>query len=193
MVAAARVGALRAAATNWHTPAVGRAFRQCRSMMEREAAATAHGTRVLRRWRAAALARAVDGWRASAAAAMATRMLLRSTVVAWLRRRLAVGFRTWRKAAARMVHSRLLVGDAMSSTSPMRRRPFPDACGVTRPRCRGIVKSAQKRFFSLLLLRRGGLVWRAACSESMNSETTVWFLAILHRTRGCCWRQRDIS
>ena len=92
--AAARVGALRAAATNWHTPAVGRAFRQCRSMMEREAAATAHGTRVLRRWRAAALARAVDGWRASAAAAMATRMLLRTTVVAWLRRRLAVGFRT---------------------------------------------------------------------------------------------------
>ena len=80
--------------------------------MEREAAATAHGTRV--RSGGAAATRAVDGWRASAAAAMATRMLLRSTVVAWLRRRLAVGFRTWRKAAARMVHSRLLVGDAMS-------------------------------------------------------------------------------
>ena len=52
-----------------------------------------------------------------------------------------------------------LVGDAMSSTSPMRRRPFPDACGVTRPRCRGIVKCALW-FFSFVCFVRGGLVWR---------------------------------
>ena len=53
---------------------------------------------------------------------------------------------------------RRLVGDAMSSTSPMRRRPFPDACGVTRLVAAAL--SIARRGSSRCLLRPGGLVWR---------------------------------